>query len=616
MAADRQRRPRVLRSRRYLGTPALLACGALVLTGCASMPGSGDVNRVDSSPPGEIDSQVRVYGVRPGAGEQPPELVSGFLEATTSDEENFGTAKMYLTGGAAENWDPFAAVTVLAQAPKITVTGDRDSDGVTVELSGTQLAEVDAHHAYEPREKPYKKRLHVAKSGSEWRIDSLPPGVIMVESDFQRIYHSVNKYYFAKLGPDAETSRVIGEEVLVADPVYVRERIDPITWTVKALLDGPTNWLDPVVRTAFPTGAALHDAKKKLSLDGSNGLDVRLNDKASHVNEALCRQMAAQVLFTVQDQASAQLSSVRLEGPDGSELCELSRDGALVYAPDSINGRAEHQYFVDERHRVMRLSDPEGEAAPVPGPLGEDTAQLRAVAVARDERLAAGVSRDGRNLYVTGLEPGAERGDAQLRSRAGGARNGLSAPSWDGLGGLWVADRDPGRPRLLRLHSGITEGIEEVRIPQLDGRRIEMLRVSADGMRIVLLVERDGHTELLIGRIERRGTADKPDLSVEGLRPVAPRLEEVDAVSWAGGSRLVVAGRESQGVQQLQYVETDGSPANLPAPPSPNRVEMLAASEVPGKPLVAESMDGIVRLPQSGSWKTVADEGSSPVYPG
>ncbi|CAM5560113.1 Sensor histidine kinase RcsC [Streptomyces antimycoticus] len=32
-----------------LSTPALLACGALLLSGCASMPDSGDVRRVDSS---------------------------------------------------------------------------------------------------------------------------------------------------------------------------------------------------------------------------------------------------------------------------------------------------------------------------------------------------------------------------------------------------------------------------------------------------------------------------------------------------------------------------------------------------------------------------------------
>ncbi|WP_329812639.1 LpqB family beta-propeller domain-containing protein, partial [Streptomyces sp. GSL17-113] len=83
----------------------------------------------------------------------------------------------------------------------------------------------------------------------------------------------------------------------------------------------------------------------------------------------------------------------------------------------------------------------------------------------------------------------------------------LTAPSWDGLGDLWVADRDPDNPRLLRLRGG-KERPDEVRVPDLDkGERIESLRISSDGVRIALLVrERDGHTSLQLGRVVRRGT--------------------------------------------------------------------------------------------------------------
>ncbi|MFH8370385.1 LpqB family beta-propeller domain-containing protein [Streptomyces sp. NPDC018031] len=612
MGADRDRnRPRRSALRRRLAGPAVLACGAMVLAGCAAMPDSGDVTRVDSSPRSEDDSQVQVYGVSPAKNEQPVGLVSGFLEATTSDEENFATAKEYLSPAAAQEWDPFASMTVLADAPELKVTRDRDGEGMTVEVTGTQLGKVDAHHAYTPAEKPFKKWIHVSRSKSEWRIDGPPPGLIITEADFQRLYQSVNKYYFAQLGPDAGASR-IDDAVLVADPVYLRQRIDPVTTSVKALLDGPTSWLDPVVSTAFPEGTALRDAKK-LHLDDSNELQVRLSGQASGVDGSRCRQMAAQVLFTVQDQATSRLSGVRLERSNGSELCTLSHDAALGYTPE--NGSRGRQYFVDQAHRMVRLADHDDKAQPVPGPFGENDAQLGSVAVARDERLAAGVSLNGRSLYVAELTEGAERGEVRLRSQATRAGDGLSVPSWDGLGGLWVADRDRDRSRLLRLRDGIGEP-EEVQVPDLDGGRIEALRVSADGMRIALLVRRDGHTTLLLGRIERGESAGELELSVEGLRPIAPNLEDVDAVSWAGGSRLVVAGRESQGVQQLQYVETDGSRADVPAPSSPTGADTLAASEDPTRPLLAKSMDGIVRLPPNGDWKTVAKDGTAPVYPG
>ncbi|MEU7246433.1 LpqB family beta-propeller domain-containing protein [Streptomyces sparsogenes] len=620
MGADRYRPRRTRRTRRALGGPALLVCGALLLTGCASMPDSGDVRRVDSSPGTDADTQVRVYGVSPGKGEQPVELVNGFLEATTSSEETLPTAREYLTKGAARQWDPFATTTVLAQPPEVRVEadpGDRDGDGRTVVLSGKRIATVDATHAYRPGEGDYEERIHLSKAGSEWRIDSLPRGLVLGEADFQRMYYSVNKYYFAELGPDASNSRV-GQDVLVADPVYLRMSIDPVTAAVKALLDGPTSWPDPVVSTSFPSGTALSRRDQKLTPDDSNMLKVRLTDRAAHVGEARCARMAAQLLFTVQGlgQSSPEVGSVRLERQDGAELCTLSRDGARSFAPDRVNGSGAHQYFVNADHRVVRLSDEARKPQAVPGPFGEEGAGLRAVAVSRDERLAAGVTEDGRSLYVSELRSGAPRGGAKLHSQGGGAQYGLSAPSWDGLGGLWVVDRNPGAPKLLRLREGADKA-DEVRLPDLKGGVITALRMSADGTRIAMLVKRAGHTTLRLGRVERSGGESAPELSIRGLHSVSPRLEDVDAVSWAGDSRLVVAGRESGGVQQLQYVGTDGSPADVPAVPGPNGVEAVAAFEGQNRPLIAETTnDGIVLLPPNEDWKTVVKEGSAPVYPG
>ena len=45
-----------------------------------------------------------------------------------------------------------------------------------------------------------------------------------------------------------------------------------------------------------------------------------------------------------------------------------------------------------------------------------------------------------------------------------------------------------------------------------------------------------------------------------------PSMEQVTAMSWAGDSRLVVVGREQGGVQQMRYVQVDGSVLEGPAP--------------------------------------------------
>ena len=81
----------------------------------------------------------------------------------------------------------------------------------------------------------------------------------------------------------------------------------------------------------------------------------------------------------------------------------------------------------------------------------------------------------------------------------------MSAPSWDGRGDLWVADRDPARPRLLRFAAGTGEP-QEVRVDGIDGARIEGLRMSSDGVRIALLLSQDGRTTLQVGRVVRQGS--------------------------------------------------------------------------------------------------------------
>ena len=253
--------------------------------------------------------------------------------------------------------------------------------------------------------------------------------------------------------------------------------------------------------------------------------------------------------------------------------------------------------------------------APVPGALGEGTKELRSAAVSRDERRAAGVTLDGGSLYVGSLVSGASLGEAVLHSDGKTQNDRLTTPSWDGDGNLWVADRDPDRPRLLFLKDGAGDPVE-VSTPGLDGR-IEAVRTAADGVRIALIVDKGGKKSLYIGRVERDDKTDEGRVSVVELRSVTPQLEEVTAMSWAGDRRLVLVGREQGGVQQMAYVQVDGSTPAGSAPAALTGVKALAASEDEQLPLVAYSEeDGIVRLSAGSKWQQVVKDGTAPVYPG
>ncbi|MGW7267252.1 LpqB family beta-propeller domain-containing protein [Streptomyces sp. NPDC054842] len=601
--------------RRPLRVGVYVGCGAVLLAGCASMPDSGDLRDVESTP--RQEAQVRVFAMPPRDDARPEEIVQGFLEALTSDDPQYETARKYLTESARRTWKPYQSTTVLADGPN-TVTqhsGARDgSQDYVFTLTGAKVATVDAQHAYAPDGGTYKKSVYLTQQKDrQWRIDGLPQGVLMGASDFQRNYQSVNKYYFASSVPAGSG----GRPGAVADPIYVRKEVDPMTETVRALLRGPTRWLDPVVRSSFPSSTALRKGVRSLTPDDQNKLTVPLNAKADHVGQAQCTKMAAQLLFTLKNLTPTGVDEVELERSDGSQLCVLGDDRAGTVASHGPEKPPEYQYFIDAKQRLVRLlaagsgKDPE----PVPGALGEGDKALRAAAVSRGEESAAGVSLDGRSLYVGSLVSGGSLGEAVLRSEGKTEDERLTTPSWDASGDLWVADRDPEKSRLFLLEGGAGEPVT-VRTPQLDGR-IKAVRVAADGVRIALIVEKDGRTSLQIGRIEREGkNGERPGVSILELRSATPQLEEVTAMSWAADSQLVVVGRESGGVQQMRYVQVDGSTPLRSLPSALTGVKEIAASEDEQQPLVAYSVDGIVRLSSASQWQKVVKEGSAPVYPG
>ncbi|QNE30200.1 hypothetical protein F1D59_21905 [Streptomyces sp. INR7] len=586
------------------------------------MPDSGEIRAVQASQ--GVDSQVRVFGVPPADKATPAEIVDGFLEAMTSDDPQLETARKYLTPAAAKSWKPGSAVTVLSSGlSRVAVRGEKDPEGPRWKVTGKKLATVDEHSAYQPQTGvgDYEEQLQLVQDeDKQWRISTPPSGLVLSESDFQRIYMPVNKYYFAG-------------GTLVADPVYVRQRtdpdsrMDPTTQTVQSLLAGPSRWLAPVVESSFPTGTELRTGTKSLSYDGQNTLRVPLNDKVGNVAQPQCKKMATQLLYTVKDLTGSRLDQVELlrsSDDKTSSLCSVTSVSA-----DAIANRPkipDFQYFVDNDKRLVRMKldvssdDQQTHTEPVPGPLATlPLFRVSSAAVSHDERRAAVVSEDGHGLYVVSMSGGGPM-PAQVPIGRGGKAETLTAPSWDVSGDLWVADRDPQHPGLWRVPGG-TGTPERVQVAGLDGRRIASLKVSADGARIALLLEEDANSKMLyIGRVERPDAkGDVSAVSVRELRPAAPQMANVTTMSWAPRGRLLVVGREKGGVQQARYMLADGSmvAASLPGATGLSEVAVAAAEdEAKPKPVVAFSEDGIVWLPPGAQWRTVVAGGGSPVYPG
>ncbi|MFF4345180.1 LpqB family beta-propeller domain-containing protein [Kitasatospora sp. NPDC001540] len=596
---------------------------ATVATGCVSMPSGGAPQRLEAPQNAADGLQVHVYPVAPRKGESPRDLLAGFLDSSNADQANYDTAKQYLTALAAKSWKPDAGVVVLAGAPSPSGPTPSDDD-VTVRLTveGKQVAALDEQHTYQAHSgESYQRTFTFVKEADgpdkgEWRISDLPDGLIVDQTNFKNTYKPVHRYFFART--DASATRPQGAQVLVPDPIYLRRRIDPLTEAAQATIDGPSHWLGPVV-TSRLGGVRVESA----AIGDNRVATVKLQGG----DPAACKQMAQQLFQTLADQQS---KLDRLDLSVNGVACSLSGAEAALVAPGALAGADNGvQAFIQlEDGRLTRYLPEVAEPLPVPGALGQapQAGQFHpgTVAVRRDAAVAAVIAADGRDLVETELTEGGKYGEPVVSSRSAQPGKGLASPSWDGRQDLWLVDRDPAGPRVLMVRG---RTVVPVQVEGLDGRTVQSLRISSDGTRIALLLSQGGGpTRLVLGLVEHGGTAEAPAARITALRDIAPQLSEVAAVSWGDTDQLVVLGKETDRLQQLHFLGTDGSQSTDSPLQGGESMTALSATEArppadptspSGPAVLTSSENGLYRL-KDNQWHEVPSKSAAKafIYPG
>ncbi|WP_405013086.1 LpqB family beta-propeller domain-containing protein [Kitasatospora sp. NBC_01539] len=597
------------------------ALAVLLAAGCAAMPADGPPERVGLPPgPGAENLQVRVFPVPPHKGEDPRDLLAGFLAASNADEaKDYETALKYLTADAGKRWNPQAGVAVLATTPHRDETV-ASPEAKTITVSGTKVAELDEGDSYRVvSDASYQQQFTFVKETDgpdkgEWRIDRLPDGLIIDQTNFKNGYRAVHRYFYAASDPSAAGESL---SVMVPDPIYLRRRTDPLTAAARALAAGPSGWLAPAVYSAFD-GVHIQDA---VTVGDDRTATVRVDVPDFAGRQTNCTQMATQLFHTLADQqGKAQIDRVDLAGEKGG--CSVSATQAAASAPGHLVGTsgAEQYYRLADGQLLTVQGDGPGRA--VPGPLGGQTQpKAGAVAVRRDGAGAAAVSADGAALYVTGFQESDKLGEPLLTSHVPKPGQGLASPSWDGRQNLWVVDRDPAAGNVYMVRG---RTVVKVQVDGLGGRTVQDVRVSSDGTRVaVVLQDADGARSLRIGLILHEGTASAPRARITELRAVAPLLTDVASVSWADTDQLLVLGKEQGKLQLLHYVGTDGSQSSDSPLQGGESMTSVSASEsrtgetVP--PVLALSSDHRIFRLQGNQWREVALQGQQAAsfdYPG
>ena len=622
-------------SARTLGALAL----GMLLAGCATMPDSGAPAPNSGSQDANTDANNRlvVVAVPPQAGEEPGDLLVGFLDDLVSDEPDYSTAKEYLADPG--DWNPGAQVTVLNEIRQSKVSGSLASGRITYSVSGKVEATLNADQEYLPGSNAmvHEQFSFVKDAKGRWQITGLPPGLIIRAQDFQRLYESTNIYF-----PANGSRNSSGVAPLVADPIWVRIRINPLKDAARALVSGFPAQLDSVVTSAFPTGVSVTSVET--SSDGTAKVVLQSSNSSLLDNEGTCTEMAAQMYATLSsvpvqpgEQASQQINSAALyEGPNSPVKCSVGAESAysLEQGPEST------AYFVDSSGHLKRLDVQTGQVTGVSGtlePAGAVGIGVFAVApgyTQNNTQQVAVVPRSGQDLYVGTLAGSPSSQHSVLH----GPVDSITSLSWDETGTLWVVDRDPAAPsQVLALTGGGSTQTPVAVVGLTPGETVSGLRVSEDGSRVALIVDDGSDSKVEVGWVARAGTPSSPILTIIGLRSIAPLLTTVQSVSWADDDSVIVLGQSNTSAKALSTMEIDGSSALVSNPAAPQAtsgmttVSALEADSDPVKdPLLGDSFSdptdsGKVYVWGSGAnptWKKMQVQGQTtgsgpmPSYPG
>jgi hypothetical protein len=565
-----------MRHPRIVALSALTAVVAL-LSGCAGVPTSGPIEQGPVlAAPGE-DQLIQVIARPPRDGMTPEEVVRGFQEATASNEPGFTVAEQYLTVTAAGGWDPGAGVLVS------TTSGlefDTKDDVVTAQgtLSGT-IDEAGQYSVAAPGT-PLRASYGVSKVGGEWRISSLPNGLVLTPGDIDRGYRTFNLYYFTR---DFST--------LVPDPVTIPLSGSGLpTQLVRGLLAGATSWLAPAVRTAFPEGTAL-------ALDSvpvRDGIaEVALTDEVLGADDATRQALSAQLVWTLRQLPD--VSAVRMTV--GGQAVAVPGAGPVqpvdswaTYDPDVLPDTA-LAYAVEPRGLVS--IDVEGSIAVV----GRSRPEILRPAVSLDSTRVAGLGPEGASLWEARL------GQDQAATRRYIGTD-LSAPSWDRLGAIWFVDRGRG---LIRVRNGVAAPVPVMGLPKgVRESDLADVAVSRDGTRMALLVRRGTRVEPLVARLEN--TEDS--VRVSAPRRIESVITEAVDLAWQDADTLLVLGRS--GASSLEVVALGVGSSRVRRSGAPEGAVAIAAG--PGRATLVGTAEDLYR--NGGSTWTRLAPGTDPTYPG
>ncbi|HYP43718.1 MAG TPA: LpqB family beta-propeller domain-containing protein [Propionibacteriaceae bacterium] len=525
-----------------------LACALATLTGCVDVPTSGPPQRIDGPAP-PCQNCVNVEVEPPSFGDEPKEVVQGFLRATSIYQPNYSVAKKFLTKVAVEKWSPEDGAQIYAGSP-VAVGQNR------VRLEGRLVGSLSPDRSYTAQDKPLSWDFGLVKEDGEWRISRPPAGLMIADFVFPRFYTSYNIYF---LGNGA---------TLVPDPIYLPNlpnQANVAAVLMKALLSGPSRWLQPAVTSAIPSDTALSVD----SVTFENGVaKVPLAPDVLTLNDRQRSLLAAQVVYTL-DQAAGvervlfQVNQKPFRVPQSDEDSLEVPVERIAPDVDPVPFVAGDQLYAVRKRavQVLDLSADSPQPRALGNPLGRGKYGVDSLAVSVANTDIAAVT-DGRTVLRVGSTTTAD----DVTTRLDGVTN-LLRPQYSRYGELWAVGDSGGQQRMWVFNG---DKPTEVAASTLAGGRITAFKISPDGARMALVRSVGARSELGLARIIRG-----EQITVDGWRPLnlsrvgSPAISVLRDVAWLDATDLLVLGGPTTKAPMLPYrLSQDASVVTAPSEPN------------------------------------------------
>jgi len=544
---------------------------SLLIPACGNIPSSSSVKQGPEFGSNDQNSIIRVIASRPQPGMSQEQIVSGFLNASASSDNDFAIAREYLVPDKKISWNPTKSIEVYEGQGLFQFVTENQIDFSAALHS--RVNESSRIFLANPEDQLFKT-FNLKKVDDQWRIDLDFDGLVISKTDLDRSF-SFYPLWFV----DPSKTFLVPETVILPRAITANA-----TRLMQLLLLGPSEQFNDSVITAFPIGSSL-------SIDSvpiNNGLaSVNLNEvvlKAASLERQL---LAAQIVKTLTRISEVNSIQIKVGTQNLSIVNAPINQSALTWDKFySDSNRNTDAYLISNNKLWKNTSE---NISPI-GKTEIDSKFWSFGTSNRKETLYALLDETKTNLSIYSYNP-------QFKEFVYSFTN-VGTPRIDALDTIWVNTNN--QPSVFSREQKLNLVIQNFDIDNI----LEIIP-APDASRVLLIVRTVYGTELRMANVIRNpGT-----IVLTNIQKVMRDGFSISKAVWQDESTVLYFDSRTQPVNIYSLDIFTGLSRNIY---SVNGVEDIAGTA--RQATLLELNDGTILQRVTGEWKVIPNS-KSPNYP-